>query len=194
MKEELVREICENISYCFAAINNFAINELYTTREYRLLKLESQHFDLLLDLLESKISIESYLGEYNLLFSDEKLYKSPDRYPALLILKKVQKEVSTVSVAKEVHCFINILRICCDNIKKHIASERYDEIYNEIYYNHNVPTLIFSRMKVLIENYLLNECADCKKYCSKEMVASYEDAWKEASSQFLSNIDYSMSK
>lgn len=188
-QEELVENVCEQVRSCFAYINLFSTAEEYAGREYHLLKLESRHFDLLLELLESKITIASYVKEHNLLFSNEKFYDDPYAYPSLTFLEKVEKDIDTASVAEEVRCFINILRVCNENIKKHIVSESYDKIYNEIYYNHNVPTLIFSRMKVLIENYLLNECADCKKYCPKEMVSTYEEAWKEASNQFLSNID-----
>jgi len=193
MQEKLIEDTCVQIKTCLGRISNFATNELYTIRDYHLLKLELQHLDLLLDLLESKITIESYLTEHNLLFSneDEDLYGSPSEFShPLLFLEKAEIDVDTISIDEEVRCFISILQICRENIKKHIVSENYDKIYDEYYYNHNVPWLIQTKCKYAIKAFLLNECANCKKYCSKEMVASYEDAWKAASSQFLSNIDF----
>ena len=190
MKEQLVEKICKQISTCFASINSFATNEVYVAGENHLLKLESKHLDLLLDLLESKITIESYLAEYNLLFLNEELAPRNKYTSPLLFLEKAEIEASTIYIDEEVRCFANILRICSENIKEHIVSKSYEKISDEIYYNHNVPPLISSKMKTLVENYLLIECANCKKNCSKEMVSTYEDAWKEASSQFLSNIDF----
>ena len=193
MREKLIKDACIQTKTCLGRISNFATNELYTIREYHLLKLESRHLDLLLNLLESKTTMESYLTEYNLLFSneDEDLYGTSSVYlHPLLFLDKAEIQVGTIYVDEEVRCFINILRICSENIKKHIASESYEKIYDEYYYNHNVPWLIQTKCKSAIKAFLLTECANCKKYCSKEMVASYEDAWKEASSQFLSNNDH----
>jgi len=188
MQKELVENICEQIRECLRHMKSFSITEDYSFR--KLIKLESRHLDLLLDVLESKINIESYVVEYNSLFSNEEFYDSPNVYPSFLALETEQKEARTICIDTEVLCFINILRICSENIKKHITNERYEKMESEIYYNHNVPSLISSKKKDLIKYYLTIECVECKSRCSKEMVTSYEDAWKEASSQFLCNSDY----
>ena len=188
MQKELIKSVCEQIRECLSHMGSFSITDDYTFR--KLIKLELQHFDLLLDMLESKINIESYVIEYNLLFSNEEFYDSSNVYPSFSAFEKAQSEVNTICVDEELLCFINILRICSENIKKHIATESYEKIEDEVYYNHNIPGLIQTKSKGAIKYFLSVECVECKHRCPKEMVSTYEDAWKEASSQFLSNIDY----
>ena len=184
--QEIIENICDQISRCFAYIKLFSIKE-YGNREYRLLKLELQHFDLLLDLLESKISIETYVKGYSLLFANEKFYDDPNVYPPFSLIK--ESDIDIICIDKKDLCFINVLKICNENIKKHISSKSYEKISDEIYYSHNVPGLIHTDYKSAIKYFLSVECTECRRRCSKEMVASYEDAWEQVRKQFLNDID-----
>ena len=132
-----------------------------------------------------------------MLFGNEKFYDSPNVHPSLLLIK--DSEVEIICINKEVVCFINILRICSENIKKHITSGNYEKIRDEVYYNHNVPALIHSEHKGAIKYYLTVECTECRDQCSREMVASYEGAWEKVRKQFFGNkasekLDYDQLK
>jgi len=178
IQKNLVEVMCEQTKCCLGNINI-----LVETNEYLPLLLESCHLGLILDLFLSKINIKSYLEKYSILFSSEKLYIHLENYaPQISYLKKNQKK--SICIEKEVHCFINILQICNDNIKKHIDLKRYDFIKDEVYYSHNIPSLIFSKKIELIKYYLTVECAECKRRCSKEMVINYEKVWQQISNQF----------
>jgi len=163
----------------------FYTTKEYTVKDYHLLKLESQHLDLLLNLLRGKVSMESYIREYNSLFSNESFYDFPDEHVVpLLSLEKEEIDIGLILANENVHCFINILQICSDNIKNHIKDKNYVAIKDEIYYNHNVPSLISTQNRDLIEYYLSTECPECIRLCPKEMVQCYEEAWQEVRKQF----------
>jgi len=133
--------------------------------------------------MKSEISIASYINEYSLFFPNGELFAHQDNYiPQFVFLKK--KAAETVTIDKDVLCFIDVLQICSDNIKRHIACEKYENIKDEVYYNHNVPTLILAKNKELIEYYLSVECTCCEFYCSKEMIKSYDSAWQLIRKQF----------
>jgi len=184
MQEELIDKVCEQLADCLSRISTFAVTELYIDRDYHLLKLESQHFDSLLDLLQSNISIKEYITKYKLLFSNEKFYEAPDAYVSFLFLEKAQFDVDRVFIDGDVICFVNVLKICSENIKKHISTNQYDKIEDDIYYNHNVPWLICTKSKGAIKYYLTIECPECIRRCPKEMVQCYEEAWQEVRKQF----------
>ena len=180
-KEALVENICEQVKRCLGNIKQFAVSD-----EHHLLKLESRHLDLLLDLLQSKISLSSYKDEFNTLFQNEGGHIYFDSYtPVILSFEK--EPIENVYVDSEVLFFVNVLQICSDNIKKHIECKKYDAIKDEVYYNHNVPSLIFSKNQDLINYYLSVECTGCRCYCSKEMIQSYESIWQQIENTFSSD-------
>ena len=185
MQDQLIEKISEQISSCFAFISVFSTSKEYASKDYHLLKLESKHLDLLLEFLESQITIESYVAGFNLLFSNEKFYDAPNAYPSFSFFVKAQVEEDIIRINEEDLCFTSILRICSENIKMHIKSESYEKISDEIYYSHNVPWLINTEHKGAIEYYLAVECVECRRRCSKEMVATYEDAWEQVNKQFF---------
>lgn len=185
VQKKLIERVCDQINTCFSFITTFYTNEKYIDRDYHLLKLESQHLDLLLSLLRGEVSVESAIAEYRLLFSNESFYDFPYEYKApLLSLEKEEIDIGVIYVGENLHCFINVLQICSDNIKKHISAEQYTKINDEIYYNHNVPWLIRTECNSAIQYYLSTECTECRVNCSEEMVQSYEEAWQEVKKQF----------
>ena len=178
VQKVLIDNICKQVYIC---IQNSRF--LAPAKEHRLIKLESLHLDMLLELLRSEMSISTYLTDYALLFSDEELQNYRASYtPQVLFLEKEQADM--VRIDDEEHLFVDILQICSDNIKKHIDAENYDAIRDEAYYNHNVPSLISSKNKDLIDYYLSIECKGCRSYCPKEMSQSYESVWQQISETF----------
>ena len=179
IQKELIENICAQVEWCLMNIKLSV-----TLDKHHILKLELQHLDLLLDLLLSKISIRSYIKEYSSLFSSEGWEGHLEIYiPHILFLEQQQTDI--VSIDDEVICFVDILQICRDNMKRYIGYEKYEAIQNEVYYNHNVPSLIATKEIDLIKYYLSTECGGCRSYCSKEMVQSYESTWEKIAQQFF---------
>ena len=176
-QKELVENICEQIYYCLLDMR--ATNSM----EHRLLTLQSNHLDLLLKLLQSEIDIKSYLEEYSVLFSNEEQYISPNVYTKQLAFLE-EHQSATVSTDNEVCCFIDVLQICNDNIKRHIDGKNYEAIKDEANYNHNVPSLIITKNIDLIEHYL-SKCGVFQARCSKEVTQPYENIWQQVSRKFL---------
>ena len=184
MQKELIEKACEQLAECLLRISTFAVTEHYIDRDYHLLKLELQHFDSLLELLRSNISIKEYVSKYKMLISNEEFYEEPRVYRSFSSLEKAQFDVDRIYLEEELTCFVNVLKICSENLKKHINAKQYEKIKDEIYYNHNVPWLICTKNKGAIKYYLSIECPECIRRCSKEMVQCYEEVWAEVRKQF----------
>ena len=185
-QKELIENICTQIKDCLMIMKLSTIE-----KKDRLLKLESRHLDLLLKLLQSEIDIKSYIRQFILLYPDEEWYDYIQIHtPHILFLE--QQQIDIVSIDDEVVCFINILQICNDNIKKYIEWKKYKEIEEEIYFNHNVPSFIFSweagkvnDWEVERINHYLSKCDDFRARFSKEMTQPYESTWEQINQQFL---------
>jgi len=170
-KSVLAETICEQIRFCFMNLMG-----LISCKGYYLLKLEVKHFDLLLDVLSMKNSIEAYLDSYYSLFPSTEEYDFTCNYlPQISTLEK--REESYIHLSDKALCFVEILKICSDNIKKYMEHGNYESIKDEIYYNHNVPSLVTANKDDLVKYYLDIECNDFKKNCSKEIVQPYEAIW-----------------
>ena len=140
-----VATICEQIRICFI---NFV--GMTACEEYRSLEIEIKYLDLLLGVLLMKINIEEYLECYYSLFQTKEEYEfTCNHIPQLSTLEK--DYLSNVNVSSKSLFFIEILRICLDNIKRHIEHRHYELIKDEIYYNHNVPSLISTNKKDLVK-------------------------------------------
>ena len=157
---------------------------------HHLLKVEFQHYELLLQLLQAEISLISYLEHYKFLYSSEDENSNVNYALNIAFFEKLQKfsllrkrHSGVIYVNPEVHCFINVLQICKDNISKHIDNKNYKMIDMEIYYNHNVPSLIESNNKELIFYYISVEQESCRNQCPKEMIQSYKGIWQEIEKQ-----------
>lgn len=183
MQEQLVTEVCKQLRGCMSMISSVATNN-----DYRyLLQVELRHFDFLLDLLESKINLKNYLSEYHSLFSNIEFYNDPRTYSSLPIIEQISKELGLVSLDEKLGCFVDILRICSTNVKKHSVNGHYDKIDNEIYYCHNVPALIRTENIGAIDYFLRVECVECRARCSGEMVVSYEKDWDLVYQQYFTD-------
>ena len=180
INEALVESLCEQVKRCLGNIKQFAVSD-----EHNLLKLESRHLSLLLNLLQSKISLSSYKDEFNILFQNEDGHIYFDSYTPVIQSFEIE-QIQDVYVDSEVLCFVNVLQICSDNIKKHIECKNFNAIKDEVYYNHNVPSLIYSKNQDLINYYLSVECTGCRCYCSNEMIQSYESVWQQIENAFSS--------
>jgi len=181
-KRALVEVMCEQIRLCF-----FNLEGLISYEDYHFLELSVEHLDLLLDTLSSKINIEEYLKRCHSLFSLAEEYSfTCDHLSQLSTLEK--RKENYIHVSDEIQCFIEILRICSEHIKKHLINGNYEAVKNEIYYNHNVPSLIATYKKDvhkdLIKYYLDIECTGFKKSCSKEIVQPYECMWVKIRAQY----------
>lgn len=163
--------ICEQIQSCFI---NFV--GMTACEAYHLLEIEIKHLDLLLDVLLMRINIKEYLECYYSLFSTKEEYEfTCNHIPQLSTLEKEYER--KINVSSKALFFIEILRICSDNMKKHIEHRNYELIKDEIYYNHNVPSLISANKKDLVKYYLDIECKEFKNKCMKEIVQPYEAIW-----------------
>ena len=205
-QKELIENICTQIKECLMMMKSLSFG-----KKDCLLKLETQHLDLLLELLLSKIDIKSYINQYNSLYPNNWWCEYTDIYkPQILFLEKQQIDI--VSIDSDVVCFIDVLQICNNNIKKRIDCEymkckknitkecgryekaecrnhkkkfeKYKEIEEEIYYNHNIPSFILSKDIERINLYL-NTRKSFRNFFPKHVVKPYEKAWKQIIQHFL---------
>jgi len=184
MHEKVVEAMRRQTQSCILSFRRLDLSEVR-----HLLELELRHLDLLLEVLQSKISITSYLAGYHLLFSGEESYSWYAR--ELLFLEKAQIDIDTVSIAEEKLCVVNVLQIFSDNIKKHIADENYEVIHEEADFQHNVPLLLSLKKENVVnvteyaKCYLSVLCPSFKRRWPKEVTKPYENAWEQMSKQFL---------
>jgi len=149
-----------------------------SNKEYQSLEIDIRHLDLLIDVLLSKISIDTYLKNYYIMSPPSEEYGNACGYPPGILTLENNKK-SCVHVSDDVHNFIEVLAVCSGNIKKYICNRNYEAIKEEIYYNHNVPSLIESNIKELIEYYLDIECKGFKARFSMEAIQPYLDIWEK---------------
>jgi len=169
-KKTIKEAVCKQLQLCI-----FHLQGCLSCEDYPSLTLEVMHFDALLDLLMLKINIDTYLRYYQSLFSSVEDYYFCDYCPQISTLEKRKRDY--VRISDKTIYFVEVLKICSNNMKKYIEDENYEALKNEIYYNHNVPSLITTNSNDLIKYYLEIECKGFKKNCSKEILQAYDAVW-----------------
>lgn len=155
---------------------------LVNNKKYEMFDREIQHMEVLIKLVERKINVEMYIKDFNILFKEQN-YDLINKYTgSISILEKSKDE--TIEIDKKAVKFVEILKICCSNIKKYIIKEEYDMIKNEIYYNHNVPTILVVGDVDLIEYYLDIECPEFQRNGQEEHFVNYKSQWDEIKADF----------
>jgi len=187
-QKEIIKIIIEQIKFCMGNMRLWS-----TSGDFHLLRLEYSHFESLLDVLQSKIDIKSYLEKFHSIFQLDVWNEHLTVYtPQLFILKRIPDKNAIINLDSKLLCFVKVLEICKENLKKHIDNEDYTLIEDEYYYNHNVPSLIILDHEKLnndaIKYYLTVECKGCRSFSNNGMASSYEDVWKEISEQY--SIDF----
>lgn len=180
MKELLNENIIVLVRNCLSNMDLLVNN-----KKYEMFDREIRHMELLIKLVEKKINVGMYLKDFNMLFKEQK-YDLLNKYNGSISILENSKD-ETFKMYKESVKFVKILKICCSNIKKYIEKEEYEMIKNEIYYNHNVPTILAVGDLDLIEYYLKIECPEFQKNGQEEQFIHYISQWDEIKADFNLN-------
>ena len=178
----LLDVVCEQIRSCLGNIK--ILNHM---KEYEFLAAETEHLALILSLLAAEIDTKSYLSKYDAIFLKLEKYSYLESYESQIFFLKAE-EKGLVPFDDETSFFVQILLVLSNNVLRHINNGQYEKIEDEIYYNHNVPSLISSKnQKIhtdLVRHYLDIECKEYKNKCSSKMLESYELIWRKIRTKY----------
>lgn len=152
-----------------------------SNRLFPLIQLELEHLTYLLELAQGHSTVETYINKSNDLFYITKNNKingcmicdDKDRED----LSKHKKFLFHLSEKDKI--YIDILIVFCHHAHRERLNNNTDNIWKEVYYNHNVPGLIGSKDKGSLKYYLGLECKEFKNYLNPEDTKEYEIHWKK---------------
>lgn len=190
--DEAIKNICSQMTSCLCLIRAAA-----SPYDCHYLETALPHFDLLLKLLQSKLSVPSYLESYESLVAnndDIRLSFAQENEQLRRIYENSisgGKSLDTIYVASDLHCFIEVLDMCNSNLKRYIQNNDYERIREDADLNHNIPGLFITNSNQNIHRYFAyfdpNRLKATSHYFSfeeNEVKQSYVDIWQKIRVQY----------
>lgn len=148
---------------------------------FPLLQFELEHLPYLLELAQGHSTVETYINKSEHLFYITRNNKIND---CSIYNDKYRKELSKYNtflfhLNERDKIYIDILSVFYNHVHRERLNNNTDNIWTEVYYNHNVPGLIGSKAKDPLRYYLGLECRQFKRHLSPEDKREYEVHWKK---------------